>query len=274
MKTVSHNYCIYATLLDSFTAYRKCDVSYEKYYAWSETPEYTPEEWEAKRFQELIDRINRVPFDSEAADKGTAFNEVIDCMIENRKSDIIQVERVYKVEREGAIDNFGKPLYYDEYPTNEVVALKATYNNRTFTFPIALCREFAAYYQGALTQQRVEAILHTAYGEVLVYGVIDELLPTSVHDIKTTGSYTVGKFKDHWQHIVYPYCLMQNGNDIRLFEYNVTDFRETYTESYTFCPERDVPALRNHVEDFIRFLEYNRNLINDKKIFGGENNGK
>lgn len=105
------------------------------------------------------------------------------------------------------------------------------------------------------------------FGDVLLYGYIDELLPMSVHDIKTTGSYYVGKFKDHWQHMIYPYCLMQNGNDVRSFEYNITDFKSTYTESYTFVPERDIPIITDHCEEFIRFLNDNRDLITDKKIF-------
>ena len=128
-----------------------------------------------------------------------------------------------------------------------------------------------------MTQQRVEAILPTTYGNVLVYGLIDELMPTSVHDIKTTGSYTIGKFKDHHQHLVYPYALMQNGSDVRTFEYNIVEFNkggsvvDTYTETYVFNPERDIPILTSHCEEFIRFLEENRELITDKKIFGGEN---
>lgn len=270
------NYRIYATLLDSFFNYLNSNIIYERYYGWSENPPCTEEEFQQKQFQELIDRINRKPFDSEAADKGTAFNEVIDCMIENRKSETVQVEKVYKAIREGACDETGKPLYYDEVQTNEVIALKATYNNRAFIFPISLCREFANYYKGALTQQRVETILPTAYGNVLVYGVIDELMPTSVHDIKTTGSYTVGKFKDHHQHLVYPYALMQNGSDVRTFEYNIVEFNkggyvvDTYTETYVFNPERDIPILTNHCEEFIRFLEENRKLITDTKIFGNE----
>lgn len=261
-------YRLYATLLDAFTDYLNSDNIYERYWGWSDNPPLTPEEFRQKQFEELIGRINRVPFDSEAADRGTAFNEVVDCLIEHRKSDTVQVERVYKMEREGACDNFGNPMYYEEYPTNEVIALKVTYKERAFTFPISLCREFANYYQGALTQLRVEAILPTCFGDVLVYGVIDELMPMSVHDIKTTSSYYVGKYRDHWQHVVYPYCLMQGGSDVRLFEYNVTDFKQTYTESYTFVPERDIPRLTEHCEDFIRFLNDNRNLITDKKIFG------
>lgn len=270
-------YKIYATLLDSFFNYLNGDVIYERYYGWSENPPCSQEEFAEKQFQELIDRINRKPFDSEAADKGTAFNEIIDCMIEHRKSTIMQIEKVYKVEKMGACDSFGKPAFYEEYPTNEVIALKAIYNNREFTFPISLCREFAAYYKGALTQQRVEAVLPTAYGNVLVYGLIDELMPTSVHDIKTTGSYTVGKFKDHHQHLVYPFALMQNGSDVRTFEYNIVEFNkggyvvDTYTETYVFNPERDIPILTEHCEEFIRFLEENREFITDKKIFGGEN---
>lgn len=273
------NFKIYATLLDSFYGYLNSDVIYEKYWGWCDAPPHTPEEFKDQQFKELIDRINRVPYDSEAADKGTCFNEVVDCIIEHRKSEKVQIEKVYKVEREGACDNLGNPLYYDEYPTNEVIALKARYNNREFTFPIGVCREFATYYKGALTQQYVEAILPTAYGDVLVYGFIDELLPDSVHDIKTTGSYSVGKYRDNHQHLVYPYALMQSGSDVRTFEYNVAEFNkgvigtyaETYTETYVFKPERDIPILKEHCEVFIRFLEENRELITDKKIFGGEN---
>lgn len=267
-------YRFYATILDAFWAYLNSDVVWGKYWGWSENPPHTPEEFHELQFQELIDRINRKPFDSEAADRGTAFGEVIDCMVEHRKSEMMQIEKVYKVQQIGACDETGKPLYYEEVPTNTVIALKATYNNRVFTFPISLCREFANYFQGALTQQRVEAILPTAYGNVLVYGLIDELMPTSVHDIKTTGSYTVGKFKDHHQHLVYPYALMKNGSDVRTFEYNIVEFNkggyvvDTYTETYVFNPERDIPILTNHCEEFIRFLEENRELITDRKIFG------
>lgn len=272
-------YRFYATLLDAFHGYVNSDAIWEKYWGWSENPPHTPEAFHELQFQELIDRINRKPFDSEAADKGTAFNEVIDCMIENRKSDTMSIERIYE---KAVVDDY---QYCDgdvicrkkEIVTNNIIALKAIYNNREFTFPISLCREFANYFKGALTQQRVEAILPTAFGDVLVYGFIDELMPTSVHDIKTTGSYSVGKFKDHYQHLVYPYALIQNGNDIRTFEYNIVEFNkggyvvDTYTETYVFNPERDVPILTNHCEEFIKFLEENRALITDKKIFGGEN---
>lgn len=259
-------YKIYPTLLDSFYGYLNSDVIYEKYWGWSENPPHTPEEFKEQQFQALIDKINRVPYDSEAADKGTCFNEIVDCIVEHRKSDKMPIEKVYEK--------------LDEVETDKVVALKATYNNREFTFPIGVCREFANYYKGALTQQYVEATLPTAYGDVMTYGFIDELMPNSVHDIKTTGSYFVGKYKDNHQHLVYPYALMQSGSDVRTFEYNVAEINKygnvtgTYTETYVFKPERDIPILREHCEEFIRFLEDNRDLITDKKIFGGTNNGK
>lgn len=245
-------YRFYATILDAFWNYLNSDIIYNRYWGFSENPPHTEDEFHELQFQELIDRINRKPFDSEAADKGTCFNELIDALIENR---------------------FTREMWVAEHDDNYLIR----YKEQTFSFPISLCREFSNYFKRALTQQRVEAILPTTYGNVLVYGVIDELMPASVHDIKTTGSYTVGKFKDHHQHLVYPYALMQNGSDVRTFEYNIVEFNkggyvvDTYTETYVFNPERDIPILTNHCEEFIRFLEGNRELITDKKIFGGEN---
>lgn len=245
------SYRLYATILDAFWNYLNSDIIYNRYWGFSENPPHTEQEFHELQFQELIDRINRKPFDSEAADKGTAFNELVDALIEKRKPNDMDIER-----------------------NAENTCYTVIYKNRTFTFPISLCCEFADYFKGALTQQRVEAILPTTFGNVLVYGFIDELMPTTVHDIKTTGSYSVGKFKSHFQHLVYPYALIQNGNDIRTFEYNILEFSkagypvDTYTETYVFVPERDIPILTNHCEEFIRFLEENRELITDTKIFG------
>lgn len=239
-------YQIYATLLDSFWGYLNSDVIYNRYWGFSENPPHTEEEFQQKQFQELIDRINRVPFDSEAADKGTAFNEIVDCIIENRNSELMDIRKE---------------------TINNNLFIVAKFKEREFSFPVNLCREFASYFKGALTQQRVEAILPTSRGDVLLYGVIDELMPTSIHDIKTTGNYSAFKFKDHFQHLVYPYCLYMDGSYIRDFEYNITDFKETYTEYYTFIPERDIPVLTSHCEMLIDFIEENKSLITDKKIF-------
>ena len=87
MKNQQLNYCIYATLLDAYWGYLNSDVIWEKYWGWSENPPHTPEEFHELQFQELIDRINRKPFDSEAADKGTAFNELVDALIEKSQAE-------------------------------------------------------------------------------------------------------------------------------------------------------------------------------------------
>lgn len=244
-------YKFYPSLLDAFQSYLDSETIWEKYWGYSETPPHTPEEFRQQQFQSLIDRINRVPYDNEAVAKGTAFNEVIDCMVLNRPSTKVQVEKL-------VLDG-------------QVVALKATYGSHSFCFPLPLCREVANYYQGALTQQFVQAVLPTIFGDVLLYGFIDYVLPFLTCDLKTTGRYNVGDFKNHWQHIVYPYALIENGSNVTDFEYNVVELTpkdyNTYTESYSFVPERDVPKLTQHCEDFIRFLQENRDLITDKKIF-------
>lgn len=269
------NYQFYATLLDAFAGYINSSIIYQEYWGFSENPGKTEQDFEAEQFQSLIDRINRVPFDSEAADRGTAFNEIVDCMILGCQSEKMQIERVYQEivgHQDTGVET--KPMLVPVGHTTEVVALKATYNNRTFTFPISLCREFADYYKGATPQVLTSANLKTMYGTVRLYGYIDELMPTSVHDIKTTGKYSVGKFRHNWQHLVYPYCLIASGCPIYDFEYNVAEFPKygeikTYTESYRFDPEQDTDRLTQHCEQLIEFLEANRHLITDTRIFGG-----
>ena len=98
------------------------------------------------------------------------------------------------------------------------------YNGRTFVFPLKDTAIYARLFTGAITQQYTEAILPTKHGDVLLYGYIDELMPHSVHDIKTTSKYKAGKFRAHWQKAVYPYCLNENGNMVYDFEYNVVLF--------------------------------------------------
>ncbi|MBP1638950.1 MAG: hypothetical protein H6Q17_533 [Bacteroidetes bacterium] len=241
-------YQFYATLLDAYEGYIHSSEIYRQYWGFSDDPPKSEEEFEQEQYQRLLDRINRVPFDSEAADRGTAFNEVIDCLIQNKKSDKMEI-----------------------WSDRDAGMIAACFNNRTFGFPISLCKEFATYYQDAISQVLTEAILPTRYGDVLLYGYIDELMPLSVHDIKMTGKYSSGKFREHWQHIVYPYCLNKSGNHINDFEYNIVVITKngynTYTEQYAYVPERDIPELTNHVEGLIRFLEQNRDKVTDKKIF-------
>jgi hypothetical protein len=260
-------YKFYATLLDKFQSYISSAAIYQQFWGFADNPEKTEQQFEEEQFQGLIDTINRVPFESERADKGTAFNEVVDCLIENRKSDKVIVEKVYKQRVSGDVSGNSDERWAEVEETNIVTGLKAHYNNRAFTFNIDLCQEFAGYFKGALTQQSVSGVVRTRYGEVQVYGNLDILMPFKVADIKTTAKYYAGKYRNNWQHIVYPFCLNQNGVPIHEFEYAITDFKNTWTEWYVFKPERDYPRLVEHCELLIEFLEQNRDLVTDKKIF-------
>ena len=247
----------YATLLDAFCDYLDTPQIYDRYWGLSNDPPHTLEEFWIKQHASLIDRINRVPFKSEAASKGTAFNSVIDTLITGHLDEKVKISK--------ALDEKGQSLI-----------VQAELDGFTFKFPYEICKEFALYYKGAIPQVRVSAILPTGYGNVELYGYIDELMPLSTHDIKYTGSYSASKFKRHSQHLVYPYCLIQNGSNVPTFEYNVAEESksgkwQTFTETYVFDPDRDIPILRERCEGLIEFLLQNSQFITDRKIFGGEN---
>lgn len=249
-KEISYNF--YATLLDAYQNYLDSDKLWEKFWGSSDNPKMTITEYGEQSKKDLIDKINRVPFDSEAALKGTCFNEVVDCIIEHRNTDKMEVSRVYE---EGKLK-----------------ALSVKYNNREFVYPIELCTDLAWYFKGAVTQYYCEAILPTKYGNVKLYGYLDELMPTCIHDIKTTSRYEAYKFRDHWQHIVYPYCLRQEGNDVSKFEYDIVKWGkdmsyEFFTEVYNYNESVDLPRLIAHCEGLIEFLQANKDCITDKKIF-------
>ena len=243
-------YLFYATLLDSYEGYISSSRIYQKYWGFSENPPKTDEEFEQEQLQSLLDRINRVPFDSEPADRGTVFNEIIDCIITKSVSEKVQMK--------------------SDKETNSITA---TYNNRTFSFPLDQCLRVAKGYQEAVPQVLTKGHLETKYGVVELYGYIDELLPLQIVDIKTTSKYSAFKFKDNWQHRVYPFCLSQEGVNIREFVYDVyvldksNKIKESYQEFYLYEPQRDIPDLKAHCEGLIEFIEANKEKITDKKIF-------
>lgn len=261
------DYKFYPSLLDKFERYLRADEQVESFWnVDNETGEYkrSPDEIEAELKQSLLDTINRVPFDSEAADKGTCFNEVIDCLIHNRKPDE---------------DN--KVRLWSDKKTN---VIQAQIGGRTFKFDLKWCVEVSKYFKGCVSQVLVEAVLPTCYGNVLLYGYIDELKRDVVFDIKTTSNYQFGKFEHGWQRHTYPYCLIESGemDNVKAFEYTAFQLRggtsmtplisgTKYPEYYAYNHEQSTMLLTKHCERFIEFLEANRDLITDKKIFGGEN---
>jgi len=226
-----------------------------KFWGNSETPSVSLEDFERRQFDGLIDKINRVPAaweDTEKRDRGTAFNEVVDCIIMNCTSPKMEI-----------VSN------------KNAGTITTMYRDRAFIFPISICREFANYFNAATPQVFCEGVLPTKCGNVRLYGYIDEVMPTRVHDIKVTGSYDAWKFKDKWQRVVYPFCMNEMGARITDFEYNILLVKEsktappvyeTLTEYYNYT-EGDKMNLTAFVEDFTAFLESNRHLITDTKIF-------
>ena len=175
------DYAIYPTLLDSWWKFQHTKLEeffYQDEQGWhlnynesDGTYHYSQEEMDALLEQELIDKINRVPTEpSEAASKGTIFNEVIDCIIERRAChrdgwtvESIADEQGNKTTIRGALDGF------------------------EFLFDAAFCKQVAAYFAGALPQYYTEAILPCRYGNVKLYGWIDELCKDVVKDIEVYG---------------------------------------------------------------------------------------
>ena len=126
-------------------------------------------------------------------------------------------------------------------------------------------------------------VIPTRYGDVELYGYIDELVRDTVYDIKTTSKYDFGKYEHGWQRHVYPYCLIASGQmeSVKAFEYTAYQMKggtsrtplisgTQYPEYYTYNHEQTIKLLTAHCEHFIEFLEANRDIIADKKIFGLE----
>lgn len=265
-------YRIYPSLLDKFDSYLHSEEEVESF--WNidnETGEYkrSSEEIEAELKQNLIDSINRVPFSSEAADKGTAFNAIVDCYVQ-REGHKPSKRAPYTI-----IGDEETNVIQVSFPANELS------RERHFLFDRDWCIEQSKYFTGAVSQLFVSAVLPTQYGDVELYGFIDELIKDVVYDIKTTSRYEFGKYARGWQRHVYPYCLIASGEmeSVKAFEFTAYQMKggtsrtplisgTRYPEYYTYDHEKSVKMLTNHCERFIEFLEANREYITDKKVFG------
>ena len=282
-------YKFYPSILDKFQSF--IDFSLEDYFYQDEqggwhknynesTGEYRYSHSEVYEMakQELINSINRIRIVSEAANKGTAFNELVDAMVNNRKSDTVKTNRVYK-------DEVGC-LFISPTPIKgELIGIEAIIDEMSFIYDINLLKEASMYFKDSLNQLYTSATIETRYGLVELYGYIDELKGNKVYDIKTTKKYEFGKYEKYWQRHVYPYCLIESGDctDIHSFEFacyqlsggterNKVITGKKYPEVYNYNHEQSKALIKAQCERFIEFLEENRELITDKKIFGGNNN--
>lgn len=259
-------YNIYPSLLIKYQELLDYEYLYNEYWGNSDDPKYNLEEFYLIQEANLINSINRVPFENEAASCGTAFNEIVDCLIENRKSS--REDCIIKSKK----DNNGNTV------------IEARIHDFVFDFDLQLCRETADYFTGSIPQYLAKAVMSTDYGNVLLYGFADELVSSQMFDIKTTGKYSWGKFEKGWQRHVYPWCAIESGDatEIESFTYYVIEWayqrkgeplkaKGVYLETYTYNHEESGVKIREILESFIGWLLSRKSFIQDQRIFGGKN---
>lgn len=269
---MSLRYNIYPSLLDSFTRYLNCDEAYEHIWGFSDHPSKSLEEWRAEQLQELLDTLNRKPFRSVYADLGTTFNNLVDMYI-NKTT----YQRAYGQE----LFDYSEPIW------------ATLYKGREYRFPADMVRMVGGLYYGAVSQLFVEGHIDTLFGGVRLYGYLDELMPFAVHDIKVTHRYEPWKFKGNAQHLVYPLCLVQMGVARPTeFDYDILEVRsnakelqnapagdstpctvtgwEYHREGYGFDYPTAEAELRKRCEELVVWLEENRPLIDNPRLFGEE----
>lgn len=219
-------YRIYPSLLDKFQSFVDTEKEYEgPFNKNAYTGEYTLTfmEMEEKLKQSLLDSINRVPYRSLAADNGTVFNELVDCLHKGR-------------------DTFREDMEFKTFKEHGLIAGKLKREgeeDETFLYDLESVKSAADFYRGSCAQLFVKGILNTSCGDVELYGFIDELKVDKVYDIKTTNMYNFGKFEDHWQRYVYPFCLINSGavKEVAGFEFSVVKWRSRTEWKLKLLPE-------------------------------------
>lgn len=191
--------------------------------------------------EEMLNKINRIKSPMpEAAAKGVAFEDCVNLVI---KAGIAQHQMLKGSFFEKQSGNFKFNFKGD-------LILKIAHK-------LSACTKMQEY---------IQANVPTPVGLIKVYGFIDFSYTDKFIDLKTTGSYKNGKYKDYNQHKCYPLLAQLNGRKIEDFLYYVTDFNDTYTENYKHTSVLKDEFIRDLVE-FTEFLEREREFITDKKIF-------
>lgn len=240
----------WVTLLDAYQNYLDAANIYDQFWGFSENPKFTLAEFEEKSFDELIAKLNREPQElSEAAERGTAFNEVLDAILEWRSpANGVEVEKIK--------DASGK-----------VVTIRTRRNGFQWDLPARIFSKMARNLSpDAVAQIFTEREITSGYGKVRLYGYVDYVCNDRIIDVKTTNRYNAFKYRKSWQKTAYPYLLSGEGTDIQKFEFLATDFKRIYSEVYNFRPETDLPKLYNHIDSLIEFIEANKDIINNDKL--------
>lgn len=308
------DYAFSPSLLDAYQ--RMVDTKVEDFFYqdetgawhlnWNETEEtlhFSEEEVDALLKQEFIDKVNKVPTPpSEAASKGTAFNEIVDCLILNRKpsnpdiviktirsgSELFEMRQKFDIAQAEKGDGIVPVVPDRDLPSCEAMFAKigtkfiyAAIDGFEFFFDMQFCLEAAEYFKGSIAQYYTKANLQTSKGVVEIHGYIDYLRHMKLFDAKTTKRYSWGDFQKKWQRYAYPFTLIESGmmNEVNSFEFTIYVLSggsarsplitgKQYKEVYTYDHEQARRMLTQQCERVIEFLEENRELITNEKVFG------
>lgn len=297
------DYAFSPSLLDAYQ--RMLDTTAEEYFwkdeagAWhlnwnekEETLHYSEEEVDALLKQEFLDKVNKVPTPpSEAASKGTAFNEIIDCLILHRKA--VNPKVVIKTVRSG--DDLSQARKETGLSEDDKIKFKkigktfiyAGLDGFEFFFEKEFCLGAAEYFRNSICQYYTKSLLETQKGIVELHGYIDYLRQDKVYDCKTTKRYSFGDFQKKWQRYTYPFTLIESGmmREVNSFEFTIYVLSggssrqpvitgKQYKEIYTYDHEQARNMLTQQCERLAEFLEENKALITNKKVFGKETKQK
>lgn len=313
MKTLQPNYAFSPSLLDAFQ--RMVDTKAEEFFYqdetgawhlnWNETEEtlhYSEEEVDALLKQEFIDKVNKVYTPpSEAASKGTAFNEIVDCLVKKcrptNEGIIIKTIRsgqdlfdarlkkaCYEADLKG-IDVVPKEMKPDEslsqFTKIGVPFIYVALDGFEFFFDKEFCIEAAEYFKDCICQYYTKCMLETSKGVVELHGYIDYLRWDRIFDAKTTKQYAFGNYQKKWQRYTYPFALIESDmmKEVNSFEFTIYVLKggtirtplitgTQYKEVYTYDHEQSRKMLTQQCERVIEFLEQNRSLITNMKVFG------
>lgn len=264
---MSPDYKINPSLLDKFQRVLDAKNDFESFFNEDTDGGYkmSYDEVLGKAEKELLDSINRVPHHPiEAADKGTAFNELIDCLVNDRPS-----------------TNPNVSIESTEYKDSPVY--RCTINGFEFLFDKDFADRVATYFADCTPQFLTAAKISVDESDVELYGYVDELRENIVYDIKTTKQYEFGKFANHWQHVLYPFCLIESRmmTEVKEFEYTIFVLSggssknpvitgTQYRERYDYDHETARAKLTEICKQFITWVYMHRSDIYNFRIFGME----
>ncbi len=205
MKSPKHNFYVFPTLVDSFLWMERMGTE--------------------DKFQELIDKINRVPFEMpDHVKRGMAFEDCVNLRVSGQQ----------------------------------------VYTKDGFEFNATLVDRIAAKLKNTTGMQKwIEKTVPFKYGNVRIGGFLDYDYSDKSVDLKTTSNYRLGKYTDNQQHKAYG-LIQEHKTD---FIYLVSDMENMYIEPYKNKKEYHEEFIDN-CERLYEFVEENRELITDLKIFG------